>query len=138
MARFAAMNPEELRHQSSLSDVPILLAGQDSFCVSYVAGALAKTGARILGPFASEAEALASFRTAPEAPRVAVLAEAFADGGSSGIAACLSAAGIPFVFVQERAGKCELRGFTGRRFFEQPFGAFQVIEGLALLASPDD
>jgi hypothetical protein len=121
--------------RSTLYDVPVLLAGRESFCRSYVAAALAETGARIIGPFASETDALASLRNAIEVPRVAVLAVDFADDNSSNIAEHLSSAGIPFVYLQERAGKCEVTGAAGRQYFAQPFGAFQVVEAVAHLAS---
>ncbi|MBO9622089.1 MAG: hypothetical protein J7500_05190 [Sphingomonas sp.] len=119
--------------QGHLHGIPILLVERDGFCAAYVAQGLEHAGARLIGPYGTGEEALACLADPRRFPQAAVLDGSDADA----VQLCVALAGrdIPFVVINqphdlELAPACQ-----GRPVFSKPFGAFQVVEAVELLAA---
>lgn len=117
----------------SLHGIPILLMEQDRFCAAYVAQGLEDAGARLIGPCGTGEEALACLADPRRFPSAAVLDGSEADAVR--VADALSGRDIPFVVINQPHDTEPAPVCRGRPVFSKPFGAFQVVEAIELLAA---
>jgi hypothetical protein len=108
----------------------VLLADQNSFCSSYIAGALSAHGMRVLGPFASEAELRQWFTSPAELPSAAIVAVDWLKEAHQEVLDQLGSCNIPAILLQN-APWLDTTGIAVNMAW--PYGSFQVIKALQKL-----
>lgn len=110
----------------------ILLLEDDRFDSVYLAAALEGAGARLLGPHACEALAMAAW-PAETPPTAAVISANPHDGFCAVLAARLEQEAVPYLFVSARAATQLPSEWRHCAVISKPYASYQVVEAIAAL-----
>lgn len=109
----------------------VLVVEDDWFIASYVAEALERAGAAVLGPTPSVSGALALL--AENRPDAATLNLSLDDGDSTPVARRLAELDVPFLFLSAHAASVLPPDLKARPRLDKPFAGFEVVQALATL-----
>jgi len=111
---------------TDLAGRSILIVEDDWFIASYIESGVSQAGGTPIGPFATNADALATLDRAPSIA-AATLNIDLDDGPSWPIAQALARRAIPFVFISARVGSSLPAPFGDRPIVAKPFATHQVV-----------
>lgn len=112
----------------------ILVIEDSYYLASDLARALRRAGAEVLGPYPTEAAALAALDT--QRPTCALLDVNLGEGPSFAAATALAARDVPFLFVTGHDETVIPAAFADAERFEKPVDPQKVVGRLALKLGP--
>ncbi len=119
-----------------LSGRSVLLIEDDRFTATYLGSAIEAAGAVVVGPFGSEAVALARVGAMDELPAAAVIAAHLTDGFCATLAGTLRDRQIPCVFTGRSAAVTLPAGWEDQELLAKPYASYQVIDAVASSLEP--